>query len=245
MIISSRENKKVKQWVKYHHKKFRDKDNKFLVEGEHLVEEAIQSNSLATLIVREGINNKFDFEDVCYVSNDIIDELSVMTSKNDYIGVCNKSNITIDLANSSRFIILDNVQDPGNVGTIIRTAYSFGYDGIIVGNDCCDIYNEKVISATQGAIFNIPTYRCNLMNEINVLKDKGFYIYGTDLKESKFLSELVKYPTKLAIIVGNEGQGVKESILELTDQNIKIEMQNFESLNVAVAASICMYVLKK
>lgn len=239
MEIQSVQNEKVKKWVKYHQKKYRDIDGCFLVEGEHLIQEALQANQLQTLMIRNGKENIFSFEqDVYFVSDDIIKKVSQNVSLSDYIGICIKKEETI--SSMQKVILLDDLQDPGNVGTIIRTAYSFGYDAIIIGEGCVDVYNDKTVRSTQGAVFHIPIVHANIPEIISTLQKEGVKVVGTCLEGAKPLSTIA--PTNsIGLVFGNEGMGVKKEILASCDALAKIEMQAFESLNVAIAAGICMY----
>ena len=140
-------------------------------------------------------------------------------------------------------IILEKVQDPGNVGTIIRTAYSFGYDVVFLTVDSCDLYNEKTIQASQGAFFHLTVIRDSFDNILSNVRKKGCRVIATDLDNSNYLSKSKK-TDRLAIMLGNEGQGLSEKALLAADERVKIEMENFESLNVAIAAAIVMYYYK-
>lgn len=240
MEITSLTNAKVKLWVKYKEKKQRDKDQCFLIEGEHLIEEAHHAGIIEYLIVRNDIVNPYNTYDTYEVTQEILHKISTNTSHVQMMAVCRYSNIEPSVCN--RILMLDDVQDPGNLGTMIRTALSFGYDQMILSSKCVDIYNEKVIRSTQGALFHMPIVRCELADKIKDLKEKGYEIFGTSLHDAKPLSDIQAKPNHV-LIMGNEGQGVHDEILALCDQNIYIEMHTFESLNVAVAAGICMYKL--
>ncbi|NLZ75922.1 MAG: RNA methyltransferase [Erysipelotrichia bacterium] len=236
-VIKSLENNKIKLWGKLNQKKYRDRYNLFIVQERHLIEEAIKANCLDTLIVREGVNNIFEV-DCIYVSEAIIKKLSDNVSLNDYIAICKMVDYKVD--NFKKVIILEKVQDPGNVGTIIRTAYSFGYDLVYLTEDSCDLYNQKTIQASQGAFFHIPVLRDKFENIISKVKEKGCKLIATDLENSNYLSKSKKVD-KLAIMLGNEGQGLSKKAILTADERVKIEMDNFESLNVAIAAAILMY----
>ena len=126
------------------------------------------------------------------------------------------------------------------MSTIIRTAVSFGYDVVICSKTCADLYNEKTIRSTQGAFFHIPLIRTELSDALKELQKDGFIIYATALDSSVPLQS-IEAAEKMAFVFGNEGQGVSEEIQRLSDQRVRIEMDGFESLNVAVAAGIIMY----
>lgn len=239
MEIQSTQNEKVKLWTKYHQKKYRDRDHCFLIEGTHLIQEALQAKRLQTLLVRKGCPILFnDANEIFEVSDEVIKKLTQNVSKVDYIGVCTiKKEADLQY---KKVILLDDVQDPGNLGTIIRSAYSFGYDAVLMSQGCVDVYNDKVIRSTQGALFHIPIFQTCLIDEIKQLQTQNIKVYGTSLHDAVALSTC-DTNEEVALVFGNEGSGVKSEILSLCDQNIKIEMHTFESLNVAVAASICMY----
>ena len=150
--------------------------------------------------------------------------------------ICEKLNKT-DI--TDKVLILDNIQDPGNIGTLIRSAVSFNFNTIVMEN-CCDIYSSKVLRATQGAIFKLNIINAKIDNFISSLD--GYKVYGTSLKNGVGLKTIEK-AQKLAIILGNEGNGVRPELLDMTDKNIFIEITNMESLNVGVAGGIIMYEL--
>lgn len=241
--ITSVSNPKVKQWVKYHEKKHRDRDGLFLVEGEHLIQEAIQAGLLKTLILSADCPYTFAFDGECFmVTEEIMKKLRSTVSVNNCIGVCQMKDSHVSLGD--KVILLDDVQDPGNAGTIIRTAYSFGFDAVVFSGHSVDIYNEKLIRSTQGALFHMSVLKGHLPDIINKLKQDGIPVYGTSLRNAKGLSEF-KNQAQTALVFGNEGNGVSEEILDLCDEHLFIEMSQFESLNVAVAAGICCYAFRK
>lgn len=241
MQITSLTNAKVKQWVKYHEKKYRDKDGKFLVEGEHLIEEAIQAGLIECIICEIGYPNHYDGYPTYEVTKEIMNKISVRDSKANIMAVVHYPNIQKD---SSHILMCDGVQDPGNLGTLIRTACSFGYDTIVLSNKCADVFNEKVIRSTQGALFHVAIQRGSLIDMIDAYRKDGYHIYATALQNAKPLQE-VSFHFKHVLIVGNEGSGVTQEVLAQADQSIYIEMKTFESLNVAIAGAICMYELTK
>lgn len=243
MEITSKTNAKVKQWMKYHQKKYRDQDGFFLIEGEHLIEEALAANCVEALMIRENSVNRFTFDGSVYtLANDVMDKLSMNVSKVYYMALCRKSKQL--LKDATRIILLDDIQDPGNLGTIVRTAHSFGFDGIFASKNCVDLYNEKTIRSTQGALFHIPYIQVDLMDAINLLQKDGFSVYATALRNAVPLSTCVE-SAKMAFVLGNEGSGVHEDIIDACDGSVKIEMYAFESLNVSIAGGICMYEFRK
>ncbi len=237
MTYTSLENKYIKDIKKLNTKKHRNLTKEFLVEGEHLVLEAYKNGVLKTLILETGTELKLDVNTI-YVTNQVLKYISELETPQKILGICTqKENSVI----GDKVIMLDNVQDPGNLGTIIRSAKAFGIDTIILSNNTVDVYNSKVIRASQGMIFNTNIMYKNLLEEINKLKENDYQIIGTKVNGGILLKALEK-KKKFAIIMGNEGSGVSEDILSLCDSHVYIEMQdNCESLNVAVATSIILY----
>ena len=143
-----------------------------------------------------------------------------------------------------RILIAEALRDPGNLGTLIRTARSFGFDAVVTSETSCDLYNEKVLRSTQGAVFQIPVVRRNLSDYVSSLQKQGVYVIATTLAEAVPMKEM-NVSDKMAVILGNEGNGVSLELQKQADQRVRIEMSGFESLNVAVAGGILMYQLQK
>ena len=241
MLITSPDNKKIKELVKLKQKKYRDSMEKFIVETGHLIKEAFLEGRLLEVYVLE--NNELSFKvdvPVYYVSVSVINKLkNISTSK--FIGVVSKKESKE--YRGKRYLLLDRVSDPGNLGTIMRSAVAFNVDTLIVSLDSCDIYNDKVIRASEGAIFKLNIIRCDLSQAINTLKKLDIAIYGTDVKNGVDVREIPK--DNFAIIMGNEGAGISSDVKKLVENNIYIKTSNVESLNVAMAASIILYELNK
>ena len=241
MIYTSIENKKIKNIKKLYSKKYRDEFNEFLIEGEHLVQEAYKNGILKELILEDGIDFKLDIE-TSYVTSNILKYLSELSNPCKIMGICKKIE---EKEIGNKILILDGVQDPGNLGTIIRSSVAFNIDTIILSKDTVDLYNSKVLRATQGMIFNINIIEKDLNSFIPVLKGNKYKIYGTKVNGGKSLKNVEKCE-KFAIIMGNEGSGVKPNILNMCSDYIYIDMNSAcESLNVGVATSIILYELDK
>lgn len=238
--ISSVNNEYIKSLHKLKEKKNRIQEKKFLIEGFHLVEEAYKANKLIQILTTKYVS-KFESIEQIIVSEPIIEKLSFTKNPQGIIGVCEmNSNNEIK---GSKILLLDNVNDPGNLGTLIRSSLGFYIDTIVLSEDCVDLYNDKTIRATQGAMFNINIIVADLKNVIDVLQKQNIKVIGTSLQSSKNLKEIEKID-KYAILLGNEANGVKAELLEKTNFNVRIEMNNkLESLNVSVAGSIIMYYL--
>lgn len=238
MDIQSPQNARVKKWLKLHAKKGRDEQGLFLVEGEHLIQEALKAKRVETILIQEGCNHTFNHSDILICHESVLKKLSQNISGCEMLAICKIENSEIQ--NHRRILLMDNIQDPGNMGTMIRTAHAFGFDGVICSKDCVDVYNDKTIRSTQGALFLIPIQYDDLNKVIQELKNSGVVTIGTDLNGATEVSKLLS-TNKMAFLFGNEGQGVKKELLAITDCRIKIEMKNFDSLNVAIAAGILMY----
>lgn len=236
-MYSSTNNDFIKSIKKLNEKKYRDNTNTFLVEGEHLVHEAIKNNLVKYVIVRD--NYDFNYDNKIIVTDKVLKYISNLNTPSGIMAVCNKPESS-ELG--SRIIVLDNIQDPGNLGTIIRSSVAFNFDTIVISNDSVDVYNSKVIRATQGMLFNVNTIVTDIKEFLTSIKD-DYKIIGTDVTNGKSVSDF-KNLKKFAIIVGNEGQGISLDTKKLCSDFVYIPMnQDCESLNVGVAASIIMYEL--
>ena len=237
MLITSKDNNRIKQIRKLLNKKYSLEKGLFVVEGENLVEEAIKNNLLTDLFVLVGNECKYNFkyDEVTY---DVMKSISDLKSTPRILGIA-KIKESKEIGN--RIILLDDIQDPGNAGTIIRNAVAFGVDTVIFSKTSVSPFNEKTLRSTGGMIFNINIIIDDLSNIISNIKDKNIKVIGTSLDTSKSLETLEKMDN-FAIIFGNEGNGVSEDILSLCDEVIKINMSNkCESLNVSVSSGIILY----
>jgi TrmH family RNA methyltransferase len=246
--IESVNNPKVKQWKKLLTKKERDKSATFLVEGFHLVEEAIkQGEQIIEIIVSEkvGLPPRWDAGaiPVTLVTEEISNSLTDTEAPQGIYAVCRHANSEVQDAKT--FLFIDAVQDPGNLGTMIRTADAAGIDAVIIGRGSVDIFNSKVLRSAQGSHFHLPIIRGDLHEWIDKLQEKNIPVYGTALEGASAYTDI---PTteSFALIVGNEGNGVSKDILASTNANLFIPIYGkSESLNVAVATGILLYYLKK
>lgn len=202
----------------------------FLVEGEHLIQEAYQAGFLKMVLSINDLN--LDQVDQYIVSKEIIDKLSDVESNQGMIGVCH---MIKKQSLSDKILMLDRVQDPGNIGTLMRSAVAFGFETVIF-DESVDIYNPKVIRSSQGAIFKINYIETSILDFIKEHQDIKYYVTVLNGK-----TDFQRPDNAVALILGNEGSGVRQEIIALADENIKISMHNTESLNVGVAGSILMY----
>lgn len=240
-IIESIQNQKIKQIAKLHNRKDRKKMQQFIIEGEHLVEEAVNSNVDIEMILTVNpdklteamvAGSKQQYE----ITFKVAEKLSQTEAPQGIYAVCNmKDGKDAEL---NRVIYLDRIQDPGNVGTIIRTADAAGLDAVIIAKGTVDIYNDKVLRASQGSVFHIPVIEMDFDEASS--KSSGT-IYGTSLEKARDYKEVIP-SDNFMIVLGNEGQGVNPEILSATDENLYIPIYGrAESLNVAVCAGILMY----
>ena len=239
MLITSLENKKIKFINSLKNSKKRRELGFFIVEGMHLVHEAYKNNKLEEIILLEGSELEFSCPiEPTFVTFEVMKKITSLNTPSSVIGICKINNENTIKGN--HILILDGVQDPGNLGTIIRSCSAFDVDTLILSNDTVDIYNEKVIRSTQGMIFQLNFIVGDLKEIINSLKKDNYKILGTDVLNG--VSVRNYKVDKYALIMGNEGNGVSEEIKKLCEQNIHIKMNPLcESLNVGVATSIILY----
>ena len=233
-IITSLQNQQIKNARKLSEKKYRDETKTFLIEGIHILEELKNTNLVVQVFAREGTDVPVWLKEYTLVSEHIATSLSKTKSGSDIFAIVKY--FESKEHRDQRVLLLDGIQDPGNMGTIIRTAYSFGFDAIYCSNSCVDIYNDKVIRATQGALFHLNIQRCNLGEKICELKQAGLSVIGTDVHGGEELTSFVNQ--NCAIVLGNEGEGVSSEVLALCDKKLFIETKQFESLNVGIACGI-------
>ena len=236
-VISSLSNSKVKYWSSLLQKKYRDLEGVYLVEGEHLVLEAIRKNLVVEIIACEDYEINY-LGDIYYVTYDILKKISKVETPQKVMAVIRKKEFSII---GNKVLVLDRVQDPGNLGTIIRSAVAFNIDTIILSEDSVDLYNEKAIRSTEGMLFNINVLRRDLKSFILKLKEDNYKIVGTRLTSGMKVKDYI-FPKRVALVMGNEGNGISSEVLSLCDDFVYVPMnETCESLNVGVAASILMY----
>lgn len=263
MIIVSKSNEKIKYINSLKDKKYREKYSKYVLEGIKLVDEYINLRgqtplefivlSKDLLVNAQGgekLYNKLkDSEKVIEVDSSVFSYLSDTETPQGVLVVIDKKenkfeNLIKNIKNLEKVIVLDKVQDAGNMGTIIRSAVSFGVKNIVCIKGSVDVYSSKVIRSTMGAIDKINVFYVDVDNMLLLkreLNKNGYILCGTDLKATKYLNE-TKPNDKIVYVLGNEANGISDEIKELCDDYVKIAMESAqESLNVAIAASILMY----
>lgn len=247
--ILSKKNDRVKKWKKLHTKKGRELTGVYLIEGFHLIAEAMEHNApiqefLVSEQVKETLFEKYPQEKVVMISKEIADYLSDTESPQGVFAIVEKEMPDTPADFIKPYLLLDNVQDPGNVGTMIRTADAAGYGGVVLGKGTVDLYNSKVLRSTQGGHFHFPVYEGDLNEWFALFKSHHFPIYGTELNEDAASYREINAPEIYGLVMGNEGNGMDKELLKQTTKNLYIPITGqAESLNVAVAAGILMFSL--
>lgn len=232
-MIESVNNVNIKEYAKLNDKKYRDKTGFFIIEGEHLVREAELAGVLVDAFSLDGSIG-------IQVSIPVMKKLSNLTNIPNVIGIAKKKETKEVKGN---ILMLDTIQDPGNLGTIIRSAVAFGIDTIIASPETVDLYNTKVIRGTEGLIFKINYIVTDLKEFLRNNKDK-YTIYTTNVRNGEDVSK-IEINNQFILIMGNEGRGVSDDLADFADSTIYIPIQNCESLNVAIATSIILYEFNK
>ena len=252
-VISSKDNEIVKNVRKLKEKKYRDLENAYIVEGIKMVKEAIEEKaSIRQIIIcddcekTDSIPKELMYEiakyDCLYVTSKIFKYISEVQTPQGVLAVVEKNNRDEDINyNEDIIVALDDIQDPGNLGTILRTVDSVGLTQIIVSKGTADPYNPKVVRSSMGAIYRVKVIECeDLLETLKEVKRNKFKILVSSLKESNSIYN-VKYNKKV-LVIGNEANGVEEKIMNIADEKIKIPMLGkTESLNAAVATGIILY----
>ena len=253
MVISSKDNETIKKLKKLKDKKYRDQENCYIIEGIKLIKEAINENAKIKLIIvcddckqENNIDADAKYEiakyECIYVTEKIFLSLTNVVNPQGILAVIEKekSNNVINY-DEDLFLVLDDIQNPGNMGTILRTADSLNLKQIIVSKGSSDIYNPKVVRSTMGAIFRVNIIESdNLVKTLKDMKKHKIKIVTTNLQTDKKIYD-VDYE-KSAIVIGNEANGVSNEVLELADEKVKIPMPGkTESLNASVATAIILY----
>ena len=252
-VITSKDNEKMKQIKKLKEKKYRDIENCFIVEGIKMIKEAIEENqNIKNIVICEDCVNDGTIEsnlllkiakyNCIYVSKSIFDSISEVNSPQGILAIIEKINKNNEIDyNEDIIVVLDNLQDPGNLGTILRTIDSANLKQVIVTKDTVDFYNSKVVRSTMGAIFRVKRIETdNLVKTLEEVKNNGFEVICSSLEGTESIYDINF--NKKVIIIGNEANGVSSEIQNLADRKVKIPMLGkTESLNASVAAGIMIY----
>ena len=241
-IITSKANSVVKNAKKLHQKKYRK--SAYLIEGWHLFEEAVQAGvTIEKVFALESYRDQLAaFPQTIWVSEEILLDLADTQTPQGIVAVIQKEEVGLPDLHQGKYLFLEDVQDPGNVGTMIRTADAAGFTGVIVSDKSADIYSLKTLRSMQGSHFHLPIYRMPHTSFVEEAKKSDLPILATTLsRDSKDYRELSSLEN-FVLVMGNEGQGISSVMAESADQLVHIGMKGrAESLNVAVAAGILMF----
>lgn len=243
--ITSLKNPKVAAWKALKDRKGRRESGCFLVEGRKMVEEALASAfDVETVLVQEGMELPDGLTMPVYELPAHV--LAAVCDTKTPQGIAAVVRMKEQSALGKHIVVLDGVQDPGNVGTIIRTADAAGLDGVLLSNQCADVFSPKVLRATMGSIFRMNLRTTDdLPGELTKLREKGYSILSSQLDGTPFY-EREKVAERFALIIGNEGNGVSEQVQQTATHRVRLPMRGgAESLNAAIAAAIMMYELMR
>ena len=260
IMITAKDNDKVKYTKSLLKSKNRNKESKFIIEGYRILTLAIECNAkIDYVFINEDFEKKTEHVEFLEIlksknintyktTNKIFNELVDTESTQGILAVVkfNQRTIQENLKDEHRFVvILDRIQDPGNMGTIIRTADAAGVDAIIALKGCVDIYNPKVIRSTMGSIFDMNIIHATQEEAVRLLKLKNFDIVSSYLDTDNYYDK-VEYNYKTALVIGNEANGINDELVSKSDVLVKIPIYGkAESLNAAISSAILMYEIKK
>lgn len=254
--IQSKDNKTIKHIISLQQRKYRQKFGEYTVEGIRAVTDIGKKDCLRSILIRESkrseleplVQKGFTVSSVYVVQDPIFDKIEHSVNGQGILGIAKKcvNDLHSLIVEDGLYVALDGVQDPGNLGTIIRTAVAAGAKGIFLLKGTVDPYNEKCVRSTMSALCNIPIFEDVTLSEFyDFIKDNTIKTYVTSLENTKPY-HTISYPKRTMIILGNEGNGVSREIIEMCDQAITIPMYgDIESLNVSIAAALCMYKVRE
>ena len=248
--IRSKDNKIFKECQKLSQKKYRDKEGLYLIEGENLIAE-VPEKDLVYVFFREGQERQiFDLQDQYVVAEQLFDKLAQTETSQGILAVVRKPKLTADdlvtRIEEADKVVMDRLQDPGNIGTIIRTAEGAGYKAVITVKGTGDVFSPKTIRAAAGSVFRMPIFQVESNEALRQLtKRMGKKLVVTGFHTDKYYYD-VDLSKGVALVIGNEGNGVSDELMEMADMIVKIPMDgHLESLNASVAAGILMYETKR
>ncbi len=238
----------IKEIVKLHQKKYRDEKGLFIIEGYKALKEIIDNNiEICNIYVLKGSNIQHLPENTILIDEYIMKKLTTTNSVCEILAVAKKKKTEKTIFNNmTKIALFEEISDPGNLGTILRSASAFNIDGIILFGDCVDLYSTKVIRSAVGNMFKTPVLEIKNTAELKNLLPKHTFISTALSKHNNIEIKDCQNFKKIVIMFGSEAKGLSQNILNITDKNIKIEMnKNVESLNLSVSASIIFYELNK
>lgn len=244
IFIESKDNAKIKYLRKIcTNSNFAKKEQIFMIETKKLIDEVMFNENVEVVynIYTDQSNFAENATNNILITNTVFNSITDIVNSENHI--CFVKFKFLEFGDSEPILVLDNIQDPGNVGTILRSANAFNFKNILALNSC-SIYNPKVIRSAKGSLFDLNIKNLNLNEGIEYLKENEIFVIGTDLYGDE-VQNLQNTPSKYALVLGNEGQGMSQELIDICQSNVKIETSNVESLNVAIAGSILMYEFTK
>ena len=243
--ISSINNDLVKATVRLQQKKYRDKENKFLLEGKKCVEEAFNAglNIEYVFVIKEKAPNyEYLGGKIISTTEAVLKKISTTDSAPEIVAVAAKKNYSVeDLKDASKVVLLENIKDLGNLGTILRTSVAFGADAVVLyGNECADVYNPKCVRSTVGNLWKIPVV---YIDNTGILKQvfSKFQRVATLPRSTNYLKNF-KVDSPVLVMFGSEADGLSEELINFSNDNVKIEMaSSVESLNLSVSCAVVLY----
>lgn len=255
--INSKNNNLIKEIKKLtNSKKYREKEKKFVIEGLRLCEDAVKSGvNICDFLYTDEVllKNKEIIRKIKKValnshviSETLLNYVSETKSPQGFVCICQNldKDVTLDkISSKDKIIVLENIQDPSNLGTILRTAEALHIDSVVLSNDCCDRYSPKVLRGSMGAIFRLPIFVAeNLTETIKLLRHKGIKAYAAVPDRDALSVKEADFNVRSLVVIGNEGNGLKLETINSCDKKVTIPMKGrAESLNASVAASIIMW----
>lgn len=254
MTLASRKNDIVRRFRELQRdKKLRDSEGVFIAEGDHLCAEAVQSDAeIRYALLTEKAQEKYpeaaealiaSAADYAVITEDIAEYISdTKAPQGLFAEIAKRPQEAIP---KGRLVLLDGVQDPGNVGTIIRTAEALGIKGVLLSDKCADVYSPKTLRASMGSVFRLPCISCELAQTITALKEQGYTVYGAMLDDTaKKLGE-ISFTERSAVVIGSEGRGISDEVKNACTGGLYIPITGAESLNAAAAAAMIIWELSK
>ncbi len=250
--ITSSQNKTVKNVVKLKQAKQRHECGMFIAEGIKLIRELVNEDFKIKYCFASDkadlseLPSNIDKKTIFISTQNVMEKISSLTTPQDFIAVCEQKNINVSDTKEDFILALDNIQDPSNIGAILRSAEAFGVKAVVLSQDCCDVYSPKALRAAMGSTFRLNLIKTDLKEFLSFKKDLGYDIIGTGLDKSYKTTDKLCESSKKVVVIGNEGSGISNDIKPVCSFGMYIPMYGKnESLNAAVAASIILWENKR